>query len=132
MSDIPADLRYSPDHVWVRPGPSGGLVRVGVTDFAQRSLGDVVEVTLPGRGETLKAGQACGDIESVKSVNDLVAPVAGTVRARNDDLASTPELVNTDPYGQGWMFEAEIDPSTLDQQFAGLMDAGAYRRLAGA
>jgi len=105
---------------------------VGVTDFAQRSLGDVVEVTLPGLGETLKAGQACGDIESVKSVNDLVAPVAGTVRARNEDLASTPELVNTDPYGQGWMFEAEIDPSTLDQQFAGLMDAGAYRRLAGA
>jgi glycine cleavage system H protein len=82
MSDIPADLRYSQDHLWVRPGPGGGgLVRVGVTDFAQRSLGDVVEVTLPGLGETLKAGQACGDIESVKSVNDLVAPVAGTVRA---------------------------------------------------
>ena len=100
MSDIPADLRYSQDHLWVRPDPG--------------------------------AGQACGDIESVKSVNDLVAPVAGTVRARNDDLASTPELVNTDPYGQGWMFEAEIDPSTLDQQLASLMDAGAYRRLAGA
>jgi glycine cleavage system H protein len=132
MSDIPADLWYSQDHLWVRPGRGGGLVRVGVTDFAQRSLGDVVEVTLPGLGETLKAGQACGDIESVKSVSDLVAPVAGTVRARNDDLASTPELVNTDPYGQGWMFEAEIDPSTLDQQFASLMDAGAYRRLAGA
>jgi glycine cleavage system H protein len=131
MSDIPADLRYSPDHPWVRPG-TAGLVRVGVTDFAQRSLGDVVEVTLPSLGETFKAGQACGDIESVKSVNDLVAPVAGTVRARNDDLASTPEVVNTDPYGQGWMFEAEIDPSTLDQQLASLMDARAYRRLAGA
>jgi glycine cleavage system H protein len=131
MSDIPADLRYSPDHLWVRRG-TAGLVRVGVTDFAQRSLGDVVEVTLPGLGETLKAGQACGDIESVKSVNDLVAPVAGTVRARNDDLASAPEVVNTDPYGQGWMFEAEVDPSTLDQQLASLMDAGAYRRLAGA
>ncbi|HEY1321856.1 MAG TPA: glycine cleavage system protein GcvH [Streptosporangiaceae bacterium] len=132
MSDIPADLRYSQEHLWVRPEPGGGLVRVGVTDFAQRSLGDVVEVTLPGLGGTLKAGQACGDSESVKSVSDLVAPVAGTVRARNDDLASTPELVNTDPYGQGWMFEAEIDPSTLDQQLASLMDAGAYRRLAGA
>jgi glycine cleavage system H protein len=130
MSDIPADLRYSPDHLWVRPGRGGGLVRVGVTDFAQRSLGDVVEVTLPGLGETLKAGQACGDIESVKSVNDL--PVAGTVRTRNDDLASTPELVNMDPYGQGWMFEAEIDPSTLDQQLTSLMDPGAYRGLAGA
>jgi glycine cleavage system H protein len=132
MSDIPADLRYSQDHLWVRPGPGGGLVRVGVTDFAQRSLGDVGEVTLPGLGGTLKAGQACGDIESVKSVSDLVAPVAGTVRARNDDLASTPGLVNTDPYGQGWMFEAEIDPSTRDQQLASLMDAGAYRRLVGA
>jgi glycine cleavage system H protein len=96
MSGIPVDLRYSQDHLWVRPDPGGGLVRVGVTDFAQRSLGDVVQVTLPGLGETIKAGQACGDIESVKSVNDLVAPVAGTVRARNDNLASTPELVNTD------------------------------------
>ena len=132
MSDIPADLRYSQDHLWVRLDPGASLVRVGVTDFAQRSLGDVVEVTLPGLGETIKAGQACGDIESVKSVNDLVAPVAGTVRARNDDLAGTPEVVNTDPYGQGWMFEVEIDPSTLDQQLASLMDTRAYRRLAGA
>jgi glycine cleavage system H protein len=132
VSDIPADLRYSQDHLWVRPGTGGGLVRVGVTDFAQQSLGDVVQVTLPDLGETIKAGEACGDIESVKSVNDLVAPVAGTVRARNDDLAGTPELVNTDPYGQGWMFEAEIDPTTLARQLASLMDADAYRRLAGA
>ena len=132
MSDIPADLRYSPDHLWVRRGTGGGLVRVGVTDFAQQSLGDMVQVTLPDLGETIKAGEACGDVESVKSVNDLVAPVAGTVSARNDDLADTPELVNTDPYGRGWMFEAEIDPATLDQQLAGLMDAAAYRRLAGA
>ena len=132
MSGIPADLRYSQDHLWVRPDPGGALVRVGVTDFAQRSLGDVVQVTLPDLGETIKAGQACGDIESVKSVNDLVAPVAGTVRARNDDLAGTPEIVNTDPYGGGWMFEVEIDLSTLDQQLARLMDADAYRGLAGA
>jgi glycine cleavage system H protein len=132
MSDIPADLRYSPDHLWVRFGTGAGLVRVGVTDFAQDSLGDVVAVTLPWPGETLMAGQACGDIESVKSVNDLIAPVAGTVRTRNDDLAATPELVNTDPYGQGWMFEAEIDPSTLDRQLGGLLDADAYRSLAGA
>jgi glycine cleavage system H protein len=132
MSDIPADLRYSPDHLWVRPGTAGGLVRVGVTDFAQQSLGDMVQVTLPDLGETIKAGEACGDVESVKSVNDLVAPVTGTIRARNDDLSDMPELVNTDPYGRGWMFEAEIDLSTLDQQLASLMDAGAYRRLAGA
>jgi glycine cleavage system H protein len=102
MSDIPADLRYSPDHLWVCPGTHGGLVRVGVTDFAQQSLGDVVQVTLPDLGETIKVGEACGDVESVKSVNDLVAPVAGTVRARNDDLAGMPELLNTDPYGRGW------------------------------
>jgi glycine cleavage system H protein len=132
MYDIPADLRYSQDHLWVRLGAGTGLVRVGVTDFAQQSLGDVVEVTLPGLGEAVWAGEARGDIESVKSVNDLIAPVAGTVRARNDDLASTPELVNTDPYGQGWMFEAEIDPATLDGQLAGLLDADAYRKLAGA
>ena len=132
MSDIPADLRYSPDHLWVRPGTAGGLVRVGVTDFAQQSLGDMVQVTLPDLGETIKAGEACGDVESVKSVNDLVAPVTGTIRARNDDLSDMPELVNTDPYGRGWMFEAEIDPARLDQQLAGLMDAAAYRRLAGA
>ena len=81
MSDIPADLRYSQDHLWVRLGAGPGLVRVGVTDFAQQSLGDVVQVTLPDLGETIKAGEACGDVESVKSVNDLVAPVAGTVRA---------------------------------------------------
>src|SRR6185437_3482098 len=120
------------DHLWVLLGAGPGLVRVGLTDFAQQSLGDVVQVTLPDLGETITAGEACGDVESVKSVNDLVAPVAGTVRARNDDLADTPELVNTDPYGRGWMFEAEIDPATLGQQLADLMDAGAYRRLAGA
>jgi glycine cleavage system H protein len=103
-----------------------------VTDFAQQSLGDVVEVTLPRPGNTVNAGEACGDIESVKSVSDLIAPVTGTVRTCNDDLASAPELVNTDPYGQGWMFEAEIDSSALNEQLARLMDAGAYRSMAGA
>jgi len=132
MPDIPADLRYSKDHLWARPGAGAGLVRVGVTDFAQQSLGDVVDVTLPEPGETVTAGEACGDIESVKSLNDLIAPVSGTVRARNDDLTGAPELVNTDPYGQGWMFEVETDPVTQAQQFAALMDADAYRALAGA
>jgi glycine cleavage system H protein len=132
MYDIPADLRYSQDHLWVRPGAGAGLVRAGVTGFAQQSLGDVVQVTLPRPGEAVKAGQACGDIESVKSVSDLIAPVTGTVRSRNDDLDGAPELVNTDPYGQGWMFEVETDPATLGQQLAALMDARAYRDLAGA
>lgn len=91
MPDIPSDLRYSPDHLWGRPGV--GLVRIGVTDFAQQSLGDVVDVTLPRIGETIKTSEACGDIESVKSVSDLIAPVTGTIRRRNDDLTRTPELV---------------------------------------
>ena len=123
MPDLPADLRYSPDHLWVRLGAGPGLVRVGVTDFAQQSLGDVVQVTLPDLGETIKAGEACGDVESVKSVNDLVAPVAGTVRARNEDLASTPELVNTDPYGQGWIMKLRL---SSPQQVEGLMTAVQY------
>src|SRR5215472_13276152 len=79
MPDIPADLRYSKDHLWARPGAEVGLVRVGVTDFAQQSLGDVIDVSLPRPGDTVKAGEACGDIESVKSVSDLIAPVTGTV-----------------------------------------------------
>ena len=132
MPDIPADLRYSKDHLWARPGAVAGLVRVGVTDFAQHSLGDVIDVSLPRPGDTVKAGEACGDIESVKSVSDLIAPVTGTVRTRNVGLAGAPELVNADPYGQGWMFEAEIDPSALNEQLASLMDAGAYRSMAGA
>jgi len=132
MPDIPADLRYSKDHLWARPGADASLVRVGVTDFAQQSLGDVVDVTLPRPGDRVSADEPCGDIESVKSVSDLIAPVTGTVRARNDDLTGTPGLVNTDPYGQGWMFEVETDPATLGQQLAALMDARAYRDLAGA
>jgi glycine cleavage system H protein len=102
-----------------------------VTDFAQQSLGDVVDVTLPTPGDAVTAGAACGEIESVKSLSDLVAPVTGTVRTRNDDLAGTPEVVNSDPYGQGWMFEVETDPASLSQQLAALLDAGAYRELTG-
>jgi glycine cleavage system H protein len=132
MPDIPADLKYSEDHLWARSGAGTSLVRVGVTDFAQQSLGDVVAVTLPNPGYTVKAGEPCGDIESVKSVSDLIAPVTGTVSTRNDDLARTPELVNTDPYGQGWLFEVEADPETLGQQLMALLDASAYRDLTGA
>ena len=111
---------------------TAGLVRVRVTDFAQQSLGDVVDVTLPEPGDTLKAGEACGDIESLKSVNDLIAPVTGMVRARNDDLTGSADLVNTDPYGQGWMLEIETDPAALGQKLAALMDPAAYRELTGA
>jgi glycine cleavage system H protein len=131
MSDIPADLRYSQDHLWARRDAGSGRVRVGITDFAQQSLGDVVDVTLPRLGDTVTAGQACGDIESTKSVNDLIAPVSGTVNARNDELANSPDLVNADPYGRGWMFDVDVDPSALDRELAGLMDGGAYGDLAG-
>ena len=123
MSDIPADLRYSKDHLWARLDADTGLVRVGVTYF--------VDVNLPGPGDMVKADGACGDIESVKSVSDLVAPVTGTARAHNDDLGEAPDLVNTDPYGRGWLFEIQPDPATLDQQLAALMDADAYHGLVG-
>ena len=87
MSDIPAELRYGQDHLWARRDPGSSLVRIGVTDFAQESLGDVVDVTLPDPGDTVRAGQACGDIESVKSLSDLIAPVTGTVRSHNGALS---------------------------------------------
>jgi glycine cleavage system H protein len=131
VSDNPADLRYSKDHLWARLDAGGRLVRSGVTDFAQQSLGDVVDVSPPWPGDEVRAGQPCGDIESVKSVSDLVAPVTGTVRARNDALAGSPELINTDPYGAGWMFETEVDPGMASQQLAQLMDANAYHDLVG-
>ena len=132
MTDIPADLAYSQDHMWVRSDASTGLVRIGVTDFAQQSLGDVVAVTLPAPGDMIEAGEPSGDIESVKSVNDLVTPVTGNVRARNEDLDDAPDLVNTDPYGQGWVLEIDTDPATLGGQLAALMDPAAYRELTGA
>ncbi len=131
MTDIPASLRYSNDHLWARADADAGMVRVGVTDFAQQSLGDIVDVTLPGPGDTVTAGEACGDIESVKSVSDLVAPVSGTVRTSNGDLAGSPDLVNSDPYGQGWMFEVEIDRAALAGQLSALLDASAYGTLVG-
>src|SRR5262245_34331846 len=132
MSDITDDLLYSRDHLWIRSNAGTSLVRVGVTDFAQQSLGDVVAVTLPGPGDAVQAGEACGDIESVKTVSDLIAPVTGTVGARNDDLSGTPGLGNADPYGRGWMFEVQTDLAIVDRQLADLMDGRAYRDLAGA
>jgi glycine cleavage system H protein len=128
---IPDDLKYGQDHLWAQPS-TDGRVRVGLTDFAQQSLGDVVDISLPRLDQAVSAGETCGDIESVKSLSDLIAPVTGTVRARNDELADAPELVNSDPYGRGWLFELEADPATLSKQFDALLDAGAYRNLTGA
>ncbi len=125
MSDLdyPSDLRYTSDHEWIREGDEDNVVRVGITSFAQDALGDVVYVSLPAVGDTVAAGDACGEVESTKSVSDIYAPIAGEVTAVNEALDGTPELVNSDPYGEGWMFELRIeDRSVLD----GLLDSAGY------
>ena len=126
MSEIPADLRYTPEHEWVRR-TGDGTVRVGITDFAQSSLGDVVYVQLPDVGSEVSAGESFGEVESTKSVSDLYAPVTAKVIAVNGDLESNPQLVNSDPYGQGWLLELQADGDTLEQGLAALLDADAYR-----
>ena len=126
MSEIPADLRYTAEHEWVRV-TGDGTVRVGITDFAQSSLGDVVYVQLPEVGSEVTAGESFGEVESTKSVSDLYAPVTAKVIAVNGDLESNPQLVNSDPYGQGWLLELEADGDTLPQGLAALLDADAYR-----
>jgi glycine cleavage system H protein len=120
----PEDLKYTAEHEWVRsPGDTAGSVRVGITNFAQDALGDIVYVSLPEVGETVTAGSACGELESTKSVSDIYAPVSGEVVARNEALDATPELVNNDPYGGGWLFE--VVPSN-GGDLDGLMDAATY------
>jgi glycine cleavage system H protein len=122
---FPEDLKYTTEHEWVRPAEGAEQpVRVGITDYAQDALGDIVFVTLPEVGSTVTAGQPCGEVESTKSVSDVYAPLTGTVVARNEALESTPELVNSDPYGEGWMFE--IQPAE-PEAVAGLLDVEAYR-----
>jgi glycine cleavage system H protein len=123
---IPDDLRYTAEHEWVRA--SGSTVRVGITHFAQDSLGDVVFVELPEPGAAVTAGQAVGEIESTKSVSDVYSPVTGTVSARNEALGDSPDLINREPYGEGWMLEIEVsDPAELD----GLLVAAAYEKVTG-
>lgn len=125
---IPEDLRYTAEHEWVRqPGSVDGAVRVGITDFAQDALGDIVFVDLPALGASMTAGEAVGELESTKSVSEIYAPVAGEVVARNDSLDATPELVNSDPYAAGWLFElVPSEPAQLDA----LLDATAYSESA--
>jgi glycine cleavage system H protein len=125
MAEVPDDLKYTAEHEWVR-AEDGATVRIGITDFAQSALGDVVFVSLPEVGASVKIGDAFGEIESTKSVSDLYAPVSGIVTRRNDALADAPELVNTDPYGAGWVVEVELsEPAQLDD----LLDAAAYGTL---
>ena len=118
---FPDDLKYTSEHEWVRA--ADGAARVGITDYAQDALGDIVYVSLPTVGSRVEAGSPLGELESTKSVSDIYAPVSGTVVARNESLDATPELVNNDPYGGGWLFEiVPSDPAQLD----GLLDAAAY------
>jgi len=123
----PEDLKYTSEHEWVRsPGEAEGSVRVGITHFAQDALGDIVYVSLPEVGETVTAGTTCGELESTKSVSDIYAPVSGEVVARNESLDATPELVNSDPYAGGWLFEVvPSDPTETDD----LLDSTSYQQI---
>jgi len=121
---IPENLRYTAEHEWVAAGD--GPVRVGITDFAQDALGDIVYVQLPEPGTEVAAGDAFGEVESTKSVSEIYAPVSGRVTARNEALGDSPDLINTDPYGEGWLVELEpSDPASLTQ----LLDADGYAKL---
>jgi glycine cleavage system H protein len=122
--NVPDQLRYSSDHEWV--GREGNVVRVGITDYAQDALGDVVFVQAPAVGATLEAGETFGEIESTKSVSDVYAPVSGTVLEVNDALADAPQSLNDDPYGDGWICTIEM---SAPEQYDELLDAAAYQQL---
>lgn len=124
---FPEDLKYSADHEWVRTG-NASSVRIGVTDYAADALSDVVYVALPTVGEEVAAGDACGELESTKSVSELYSPVSGVVSAVNQLLSDSPETVNSDPYGDGWIFEVEV---TSEEELDDLMDSDAYAEHVG-
>ena len=127
MSDYPEDLKYSAEHEWVRSG-NGSKVRIGITDYAAEQLGDIVFASLPALGDTVAAGDACGELESTKSVSDIFCPVPGVISAVNALLESNPEIINSDPYGDGWLFELEL---TDDVDLDDLLDADAYAEQLG-
>jgi glycine cleavage system H protein len=122
--NVPEDLRYTSDHEWARL--EDGKVRIGITDYAQDALGDVVFVELPAPGTSVDAGGSFSEVESTKSVSDIYAPLAGVVVEVNTDLTDAPQRLNEDPYGEGWI--CVIEPSDANA-FEGLLDAAAYRRL---
>ncbi|MCI0749433.1 MAG: glycine cleavage system protein GcvH [Nevskiales bacterium] len=125
MSKVPDDLRFAKSHEWARREPDG-TVRVGITDHAQSALGDLVFVEVPKVGRTLRAGEACAVVESVKAASDVYSPLAGEVVEANPELANAPEALNQDPYGRGWLFRIQpSDPKALD----GLLDAAGYRKI---
>jgi glycine cleavage system H protein len=126
VSEIPSDLHYTAEHEWIRR-TGDNTVRVGITDFAQSALGDVVFVQLPDVGTEVTAGESFGEVESTKSVSDLFAPVSAKVVAVNGDLDGNSQLVNSDPYGAGWLIDLEVDAESYEQDLAALLDAEAYR-----
>ena len=123
---IPEDLGYSAEHEWVRSGDE--VVRIGITDYAQNALGDIVYVQLPDVGSVVTAGDAIGEVESTKSVSEIFTPLSGTVVAVNGNLESAPELVNSDPYGDGWIYELEPEDQAA---VADLLDADSYADIIG-
>ncbi len=126
MSEIPAELYYTDEHEWVlRTGDD--TLRVGITDYAQAALGDVVFVQLPDVGADLTSGESFGEVESTKSVSDLYAPVSAKVLAVNEDLEASPDLVNSDPYGEGWLVDLQLDADDMEAALGGLLDADGYR-----
>lgn len=126
MSNIPADLKYTRSHEWLRSLPDG-LIEIGISDHAQESLGDLVFVELPEVGRNLAAGEACAVVESVKAASDIYAPIAATVVATNGQLAGAPELINQDPYGRGWIMRLKPTAAGADPQ---LLSARDYQLLA--
>ena len=125
MSETPSDLFYTPEHEWVRR-TGDDTVRVGITDYAQAALGDVVFVDLPSVDDDVTAGGEFGNVESTKSQSELYSPITAKVIAVNDDLADSPELVNSDPYGAGWLIDLQVDAGTLSEALSGLLDADGY------
>jgi glycine cleavage system H protein len=125
VSEIPSDLYYTEDHEWVRR-TGDDTVRVGITDYAQAALGDVVFVELPDVDAAVDAGSEFGTVESTKSNSDLYAPITAKVVAVNGDVTDSPELVNSDPYGAGWLIDLQLDAATLTEALEGLLDADAY------
>ena len=124
MSNIPNELKYTSEHEWVAPTSKASVFRVGITDFAQGALGDIVYIQLPKIGDQVTSGQVCGEIESTKSVSEIYSPLTGAIVAVNTNLDSQPEAINNDPYGQGWILEIEVS-----QESNGLLSAEDYAKI---
>ena len=128
MANIPSDLKYTAEHEWVS-ALDETTVRFGITDYAQDALGDIVFVSLPQVGQQVLAGSQCGEVESTKSVSDIYAPVSGEISARNDGVETAPEVINSDPYGQGWIADIKVENSEI--AISELLDAVAYQQITG-